>query len=70
MAKSHSRHIQHAPPEKPAPPAPVVEPAPAAPVGQPSWGALGYRIALTVWLAAFFALLAWMIFDLLVGLFS
>jgi hypothetical protein len=71
MARSHSRHAQKATPEKPAAPPPPAEGPPPDPastrVDSPELR-LGYRLALVVWLAAFIALMAWMCFDLLLGL--
>jgi hypothetical protein len=71
MSKSHSRRSQHVQPEKPAaPPPPDQELSPPRAEGlarDEGWRP-GMRVALTVWLAGFIALLAWLVIDLLMGL--
>lgn len=74
MSKSHSRHGQHVKSDNPQPSTLLAEggttpSAPASSSDDRAWGP-GYRLALFVWLVGFFALLAWMIVDLLMGLFS
>jgi hypothetical protein len=71
MSKSHSRRSQHLQPDRPVPAPPPFEapaPPPAEELKEESSWRPGLQIALTVWLAGFIGLLAWMVIDLLMGL--
>jgi hypothetical protein len=73
MAKPASRHTSQIQPAKPEVPEKKPEPEPAAPeTARPVVEhkvAPGYRVALGIWMVVFVILMAYMILDLILGLF-